>query len=255
MRIKKLTIFIAVIGVFISSVIHAQVSISSKVIGTSGGNSLGSDLQVSWTLGETFTTELTGVNLALTQGFQQSICTIKISTHPQNSSICQGNNTSFTVTANETGASYQWEVNTGSGFVSVVGSSVYSGQNTPTLSLAFPPAVYNGYQYRCVVRNNGCSATSSTANLSLSGSAEALNIVNINPISGLYSQTAVAYTIALNKLEPNANVIFKSGNAIELMPGFETRTGVVFSAKIEGPCGFSASNVPNFDNLPKELRK
>ncbi|MCP9747922.1 hypothetical protein, partial [Lacihabitans sp. CS3-21] len=74
MRIKKLTIFIAVIGVFISSMIHAQVSISSKVIGTSGGNSLGSDLQVSWTLGETFTTELTGVNLALTQGFQQSIC-------------------------------------------------------------------------------------------------------------------------------------------------------------------------------------
>jgi hypothetical protein len=214
MRIKKLTIFIAVIGVFISLKIHAQVSISSKVIGTSGGNSMGSDLQVSWTLGETFTTELTGVNLALTQGFQQSICTIKISTHPQNSSICQGNNTSFTVTANETGASYQWEVNSGSGFVSVEGSSVYSGQNTATLSLAFPPAAYSGYQYRCVVRNNGCSATSNTANLSLSGSAEALNIVNINPISGLYSQTAVAYSIAINKLEPNANVIFKSGNAI-----------------------------------------
>ncbi|MCP9754772.1 hypothetical protein EGI26_06295 [Lacihabitans sp. CCS-44] len=179
----------------------------------------------------------------------------QITTQPQNLSICQGNNATFTVQANLPGVTYQWEVNTGSGFAPVVASTVYSGENTASLSLAFPPVGYNGYQYRCVVSINGCTATSVTSTLSMAGSAEALNIVNITPISGVYSQTAVAYTIAMNKIEPNANVTFKSGNAIQLLPGFETRAGAVFTAKIESPCGNNSTFNTNFDNLPKEIRK
>ena len=180
---------------------------------------------------------------------------LTITAPPQNVNICQGNNATFTVQANLTGATYQWEVNTGSGFVAIAASSVYSGQNSATLSLAFPPSLYSGYQYRCVVSKNGCSATSAAATLSMSGSAEALNIVNISPISGVYSQTAVAYTIALNKIEPNANVTYKSGNAIEFLPGFETRAGAVFQTKIESPCGNNSGFTTNFENLPKEIRK
>jgi hypothetical protein len=179
----------------------------------------------------------------------------QVTLSPQNLSICQGNNATFTVQANLPGVTYQWEVNTGSGFAPVMASTVYSGENTANLSLAFPPVGYNGYQYRCVVSINGCTATSATATLSMAGSAEALNIVNITPISGVYSQTAVAYTIALNKIEPNANVTFKSGNAIQLLPGFETRAGAVFTAKIESPCGNNSTFNTNFDNLPKEIRK
>ena len=180
---------------------------------------------------------------------------VKITTSPNNVSICQGNNATFTVQTNQTGVSYQWEVNTGSGFVAVAASTVYSGQNTATLSLAFPTISYNNYQYRCVVSKNGCNATSGAVTLSMSGSAEALNIVNISPISGVYSQTAVAYTVALNKIEPNANVTYKSGNAIEFLPGFETRAGAVFQTKIESTCGNTSSKTTNFDNLPKEIRK
>jgi hypothetical protein len=180
---------------------------------------------------------------------------VKVTTSPQNVGICQGNNATFSIQANLPDVSYQWEVNTGSGFVQIEASAVYSGQNTATLTLAFPPESYNGYQYRCVVSKNGCSAISSPAILSTTGSAEALNIVNVSPITGVYSQTAVAYTLALNKIEPNANVIFKSGNAIELLPGFETKAGVVFSTKIESPCGINISNSSNFNNLPKEIRK
>jgi hypothetical protein len=179
----------------------------------------------------------------------------EITLPPQNVSICQGNNATFTVQANLVGVTYQWEVNTGSGFVPVVASTVYSGQNSSTLRLAFPSVAYNGYLYRCVVTSNGCTATSTAATLSMSGSAEALNIVNINPISGVYSQTAVAYTVALNKIEPNANVTYKSGNAIEFLPGFETRAGAVFQTKIESPCANNSSSTTNFDNLPKEIRK
>jgi hypothetical protein len=102
---------------------------------------------------------------------------------------------------------------------------------------------------------NSCNATSNDATLSLSGSAEALNIVNVTPISGVYAQTAVAFTIALNKIEPNANVLYKSGNSIELLPGFETRAGAVFVTKIESPCGNNSGFTTNFENLPKEIRK
>jgi hypothetical protein len=179
----------------------------------------------------------------------------QITLHPQNVAACQGNNITFSVQSNLTNVTYQWEVNTGSGFVVVASSVVYAGQNTATLSLAFPAVSYSGYQYRCVVTSNGCTTTSTAATLSMSGSAEALNIVNVSPISGIYTQTAVAYTIALNKIEPNAHVTFKSGNSIELLPGFETRTGVVFITKIETPCANSTTFNTTFENLPKEIRK
>jgi hypothetical protein len=180
---------------------------------------------------------------------------LQITQQPQNVSICQGNNATFTAQANLPGVTYQWEVNTGSGFIPVVASSVYSGQNTATLSLAFPSLAYNNYKYRCIITLNSCNATSNDATLSLSGSAEALNIVNVTPISGVYAQTAVAFTIALNKIEPNANVLYKSGNSIELLPGFETRAGAVFVTKIESPCGNNSGFTTNFENLPKEIRK
>ncbi|MCP9747026.1 SprB repeat-containing protein, partial [Lacihabitans sp. CS3-21] len=180
-----------------------------------------------------------------------------IESDPTNVSICPGNNVTFAIKTTIENANHQWEVNTGSGFTVISASSVYSGENTATLSLAFPPIGYNNYQYRCVVGKNSCTVTSNAATLYIGGgSAEALNIVNVSPISGVYSQTAVAYTVALNKIEPNANVTFKSGNAIELLPGFETKANSVFTAKIEIPCALNGvSNASTFENLPKEIRK
>jgi hypothetical protein len=59
-----------------SQVMFAQVSVGPQVIASAGGNALTSNLQVSWTLGETFTTGLSNSGLSLSQGFQQntSIC-------------------------------------------------------------------------------------------------------------------------------------------------------------------------------------
>jgi hypothetical protein len=42
-----------------------------QVVAPAGGNGQSSDTQVSWTLGETVTTTVTGENNTLTQGFQQ----------------------------------------------------------------------------------------------------------------------------------------------------------------------------------------
>lgn len=91
-----------------------------------------------------------------------------IATHPVNSTICEGNNTSFSISASGTSLTYQWEVNDGSGWANVNNSSVYTGATTNTLSLTSPQASYTTYQYRCVV-GGVCvpGLTSNTASLTI----------------------------------------------------------------------------------------
>jgi subtilisin-like proprotein convertase family protein len=76
---------------------------------------------------------------------------ITITSQPSNATICSGGNGSFSVTATPNGVSYNWQVNTGSGFTYLTNGGVYSGVNTATLTLTNPTLAMTGYQYRCVV--------------------------------------------------------------------------------------------------------
>ncbi|MEJ7588085.1 MAG: proprotein convertase P-domain-containing protein, partial [Ferruginibacter sp.] len=64
---------------------------------------------------------------------------------------------STSLTSNLTGAAYQWQVNTGSGFVNIVNNANYSGTNAVTLQINNAPSTWNGYQYRSMV--NGSYST------------------------------------------------------------------------------------------------
>lgn len=64
------------------------------------------------------------------------------------------NASSTTLTAGITGSNYQWQINTGSGFVNVSDNSNYSGSASSVLNLNNLPSSWNGYQYRCVVDGN-----------------------------------------------------------------------------------------------------
>lgn len=59
-----------------------------------------------------------------------------------------------TITSNLSGASYQWQVNEGSGFSNVLNNGNYSGANTATLQLTNIPSSWNHHEYRCVVDGN-----------------------------------------------------------------------------------------------------
>ncbi len=83
-----------------------------------------------------------------------------INTNPSNSTVCEGANASFSITA--TGAlTYQWQVDNGGGFVNVTDNATYSGATTATLNITATPASFNGYIYRCVA-TNGSGSTNST---------------------------------------------------------------------------------------------
>lgn len=63
-------------------------------------------------------------------------------------------NGSKTIRSNITGASYQWQVNTGAGFTNIINGANYSGANTIALNLISIPSSWYGYKYRCVVGGN-----------------------------------------------------------------------------------------------------
>lgn len=63
-------------------------------------------------------------------------------------------NGSKTIRSNITGASYQWQVNTGTGFTNIINGVNYSGVNTVALNLINIPSSWYGYKYRCLVSGN-----------------------------------------------------------------------------------------------------
>jgi Cohesin domain len=63
--------------------------------------------------------------------------------------MCPGGST--TITSNITGASYQWQLNTGAGYNNLVNNSNYTGCTSQTLNLNNIPSNSYGYLYRCFV--------------------------------------------------------------------------------------------------------
>ncbi|SDV99783.1 Por secretion system C-terminal sorting domain-containing protein [Flavobacterium degerlachei] len=109
-----------------------------------------------------------------------STCTVPtITSNPTNRSVCSGNNTTFSIAA--TGAtSYQWQVNTGSGFANISNGGVYSNATTSSLAITGATAGMNGYLYRCV-------ASSGTSTCFTNSNSGTLNVTSI-------TATAIAQT-------------------------------------------------------------
>src|SRR5690606_3772342 len=74
--------------------------------------------------------------------------TIKLFTG-NNIYVCKEGNSS--ISAQVTGSTYQWQVNTGSGFVDISNGTNYNGASTNSLGLINIPSSFYGYQYRCLV--------------------------------------------------------------------------------------------------------
>jgi hypothetical protein len=89
-----------------------------------------------------------------------------ISSQPSNRVICSGTNTTFATTATGLGITYQWYVNTGSGFVAVTNTGVYTGAQTATLTITGAPVGMNGYTYRCIATGT-CTPAATTNTVSL----------------------------------------------------------------------------------------
>ncbi len=90
-----------------------------------------------------------------------------ITSQPANASAVENGGASFTVATTGTGLSYQWQVNTGSGFVNVIDGPQYSGSNDATLAVSNTALAMDGYVYQCVVTSACGTITSNSATLTI----------------------------------------------------------------------------------------
>ncbi|MEO6723613.1 MAG: reprolysin-like metallopeptidase [Ferruginibacter sp.] len=130
--------------------------------------------------------------------------------------------TSFT--SNLTGAVYQWQVDTGSGFTNITNNANYTGANTATLQVTNAPTVWTTYQYRCVVdgvnsklftlgyTNTWTGAVSSawenTANWSCGEIPNAYTDAIINSGAAVVNSNGICRSLKIN---PGATVTVNTG--------------------------------------------
>ncbi len=131
-----------------------------------------------------------------------------ITTQPQPSEICEGDNTSFTVVTDgdPVVSAYQWEVSTnGGGTWNAPVGGVYGGQNAQTLTLTNTPSGADGNLYRVTLTSpGGCDIISNTALLTVNPEPDEKTIVSADNnicyntstfVEIQNSQAGVAYSV------------------------------------------------------------
>ena len=134
------------------------------------------------------------------------------------------------LTSNLTGATYQWQLNTGSGFVNIANNANYAGVNSATLQITNAVSAWSGYQYRCVVAgvnstvftlgfaNYWVGAVSNlwgtAGNWSCNAIPDANTDVFINSGSVVITSNAICRSLAVN---PGASVQVNTGFKITVV--------------------------------------
>lgn len=143
----------------------------------------------------------TGSNTANTNGFNIVVASTPtgptINTHPANQSVTAPTAATFTVAATTSGGTltYQWQVNTGSGWANVSGGS---GATTASYTTVTTTTGMSGYQYRCIVNDaSGVPVNSNAATLTVSASSTGsitTEVLQNNTTSGPLVSTAVHWS-------------------------------------------------------------
>ena len=116
-----------------------------------------------------------------------------ITGQPSSQTVNAGQNATFSVTATGTGITYQWQVDTSSGFTNITSGGVYSGASTSTLTITGVTAGMNGYQYRAIV--SGTVAPVATSNPAmLTVTAAPSYTITANPTAKDFGSLSVGYT-------------------------------------------------------------
>ncbi|MFT3824425.1 MAG: gliding motility-associated C-terminal domain-containing protein [Chitinophagaceae bacterium] len=119
-----------------------------------------------------------------------------IDQQPVAATVSALDNVFFEVTVTGTGPfTYQWEVNTGSGFTPLSNGGVYNNVGTATLNITGAAYSMNGYQYRCIVTGS-CTpaATSNSALLTVNKIVQTITIQTPSTINATYGDLGVGIT-------------------------------------------------------------
>lgn len=81
----------------------------------------------------------------------QEIVAAMVLQQPQPVTVCEGEQVIFSMQAQGISLTYQWQVNTGTGWTNLMNNAIYSGTQTPELLISNASAGLNGNEYRCLL--------------------------------------------------------------------------------------------------------
>jgi len=141
---------------------------------------------------------------------------------PINQTVCQGSSTSFfTHVIGGINNTYQWQVNTGSGFGNISNGGVYSSVTSDSLILTGITLGMNNYQYQCVVSSGSCGNIT-TNNVELLVNPSPTVSVNSATICAGNSTTLTANGATTYTWSPATGLSGTSGSSVTANPTSST---------------------------------
>lgn len=171
-----------------------------------------------------------------------------ITGNPSNQSVCSPTGTSFSVTANNSPTSYQWQLSTNGGvsFANQANGGVYSGATTATLSISNSTGLNNN-QYRAIAINGiGNSSPSTAATLTVTAgvgtpsfslgatSTRCQAAATVTYTATASNSTGISYSLDATSLANGATI--NSSTGAVTYPGGYLGTAVI-TATATGACG------------------
>ena len=172
-----------------------------------------------------------------------------ISTQPANDTICENDSTTFSVSATGGALSYQWQVNSGSGWNDIVAAGsnpTYAGWTTSILSVNGVIASNDGNQYRCVVTGDCAPSATSNAGMLTVTPATAISVqpVPVTVCEGnmaSFSVTAIGGNLHY-QWRKNGNIIFGANDSMYTIPAVVASDTGNYDVVVTGNCGVVTSN-------------
>ncbi len=110
-----------------------------------------------------------GQELNWYQNAPGAAATLTFTLQPQDASVCDGGSTNFSAdAAGDSGLTYQWQEDSGSGFVNLSDGGIYGNTTTATLDITGATAAIDGFSYRCQITGSTApTVTSNAATISI----------------------------------------------------------------------------------------
>jgi hypothetical protein len=145
-----------------------------------------------------------------------------IETQPVSQFVYAGQTVTFAVVGGGSEPlTYQWQVDTGTGFANINNGGQFSGANGPTLTIANTTGA-NAGNYQVILSNPANTVTSSAANLAVNPTGPAENItMAIQQATGANWDNTGAWSDSLGASDSAAQ---KPGSTYELLAGARMRT-------------------------------
>lgn len=141
-------------------------------------------------------------------------CTPQIASGPVNASVPGGSTATFSVSSNSTIATYQWQMDGGTGYANLTNAGPFSGTTTNTLTVSNVTSILNNNNFRVVVTGDViCKDTSLPARLTV-WPTSVPNVEASNPISVYPNPSSGKITINGQSLVPGRSYLLKIENLL-----------------------------------------